>query len=61
MSEEKSNPKPKKCTNKCACAEKAKKKKLPQNGKGDTPRNMSSQFRENYGKIKWDSEYIKKT
>ena len=61
MNEEKSKPKPKKCKDQCACAEKAKKKKAPQNGKGDAPRNLSPQYRENYGKINWDSEYIKKT
>tara|TARA_Y100000310_G_scaffold221395_1_gene222959 strand:+ start:461 stop:658 length:198 start_codon:yes stop_codon:yes gene_type:complete len=61
MSKEKPNPKPRKCKNHCACAEKAKKKKVAQSGKGDTPRNISSQFRENYAKINWESEYIKKT
>ena len=53
MSEEKPKPQPKNCKAHCACAEKAKKKKGPQNGKGDSPRNMSSQFRDNYSEIKW--------
>lgn len=26
------------------------------NGKGDAPRNVSSKFKENYDKIKWDSQ-----
>jgi hypothetical protein len=60
MNEEKPKPKLQKCKSQCACAEKSKKKKAAQNGKGDTPRNISAQFRENYGKIKWDSEYIKR-
>ena len=56
MSEEKSNPKPKKCKNQCACAEKAKEKKSPQSGKGDSPRNLSNQFRKNYDQINWSSQ-----
>ena len=30
------------------------------NGKGDSPRNVSSKFKENYDKIKWDSQKEKK-
>ena len=59
MSDE--EPKPKKCKKDCGSPLQAKKKKEPQNGKGDFPRNMSPQFRNNYDKIKWDSAYIKKT
>jgi len=33
----------------CGCAP----KKDGENGKGDTPRNISSDFRENYSEINW--------
>ena len=49
----KNKPKPKKCKGSCVCASKKSKPKEPQNGKGDAPRNISSQFRANYDQIKW--------
>lgn len=32
---------------------KPKPKPKPQNGKGDSPRNISKQFKENYDQINW--------
>jgi hypothetical protein len=31
----------------------SKSKPKPQNGKGDSPRNISKQFKENYDQINW--------
>lgn len=41
------------CKNNCACPKSKRKKPSPQNGKGDSPRNLSSEFRDNYDQIKW--------
>jgi hypothetical protein len=45
---------PKKCKSKCGCAPKKMASKQPQNGKGDAPRNISANFRQNYGQINWE-------
>ena len=44
--------------NKCGCKTKAppKKKPEPQNGKGDAPRNLSNEFRDNYDSINWKTK-----
>jgi len=58
MSEEKPKPKLKRkiCNNHCACAKKSAKKKGQQNGKGDSPRNISLRFRDNYDQIDWEHQ-----